>query len=66
VIEVNKRVGGPYPPLEFLTRSNLTRLLQQNLQNLKRLLLQSDLGPVAAQFSGVLIQFELPEPDDGT
>jgi hypothetical protein len=55
VVEVNKRVGGPYPPLKFLTRGNFTELLQQDLQNLKWLFLQPDLGPVAAQFSSVLI-----------
>jgi hypothetical protein len=47
VVEVNKRVGGPYPPLKFLTRGNFTGLLQQDLQNLKWLFLKPDLGPVA-------------------
>jgi hypothetical protein len=66
VVEVDERVGRPDPLLQFLARNYFARSLQQNLQELKGLLLESHLRSVLTQFSCILIQFELSEPDDGS
>jgi hypothetical protein len=61
VVEVNERVRGPDPFLQFLAWDYFSRLFQKNLENLKGLLLEPDLRARAAEFSCVLIQFEIPE-----
>jgi hypothetical protein len=48
VIEVNKRVAGPYPLSQFLALDYLARLFQKNVKNLKRLFLEPDFVAIPA------------------
>ena len=61
VVEIHEGVGTPYPLTQLLARHYFARLFQQDLQDLKRLLLQGDLDSLPGQFSGFFIQFERPE-----
>ncbi len=49
MIEIDKRIRRPERRPKLLARHNLARILEQNRQHLKRLLLQLDLLPVFAQ-----------------
>jgi len=64
VIKVNEGIRGPHPLPQFFPRNQFARLFEQNLQELERLLLQSDPDSVLVQFSGVLVEFERPEAND--
>jgi hypothetical protein len=66
VVKIHESVGRPNPLSQVFPRNHVAGVFQQDLQNLERLFLQPDLGPVAPQFSRILIQFELSEPDDGS
>ncbi|MGB2836464.1 MAG: hypothetical protein WBC30_12625, partial [Candidatus Sulfotelmatobacter sp.] len=49
---------------QFLARHHIAGALQQQGQNLKRLLLQAKLGAVLAQFASGKIEFENTKPRD--
>jgi len=61
VVEIDKSVGGPKAGAELLAGDHLTRILQQDGQDLKRLLLDLDLLAVLAQFGGGKIGLENTE-----
>jgi hypothetical protein len=65
VVKVDERVRGPDALLELLTRYQLAWLFQENLKDLKWLFLEPDSAAVLAKASRILVQFEVPEPDDG-
>jgi len=58
VVKIYERLRGPNSLLQFFPANHRTRVLQQNLEDLERLFLQSDPGSVLAQLSSLLVQFE--------
>src|SRR6266446_4195607 len=58
MVKIDKGVGGPDSLLQFFAGDDLTRLFQQDLQNLKRLFLELELDPFLTQFSGPKVYFE--------
>jgi hypothetical protein len=63
-VEAPKRIGGPNRLAQFLPRHDFPRVLEQQRQHSKWLLLQSDPRPVLAQLARANIDFERSEPDD--
>jgi hypothetical protein len=63
VVEIDEGVGGPYPLLQLLTGYQLSGLFQEDLKDSEGLFLQADFCPITTQFSRVLVQFELSEPN---
>ena len=63
VVEVDEGVRRPDFALQFLAAYDLARSPDQNLQDLQRLILQFELGPVATQFSRGDIKFKFAEAD---
>ena len=60
-IEVDESVRGPEPGLQFFAGHDLARTLQKYSEHLKGLLVQFDLHPGLAQFTGLQINFEESE-----
>ena len=58
VVEVYEGIRGPEPLLQILARYDLADVLDQHGQNLKRLLLNSDLQSVLSEFAGTEIKLE--------
>ena len=58
MIEIYESVGRPEFGAEVLAADDLARTFEQNGENLKRLLLQLDLGSVAKQFARPQVRFE--------
>ena len=50
--------------LEFFSRANLSRIFQQQRQDLGSLRLQLDLKPVLPQLTGLRVEFEDSEAND--
>jgi hypothetical protein len=63
VVEINVRVCRPQAPAEFFPRYYFTRMLQQNREDLKWLLLKADAGSVATQLARFHIHFKNTELD---
>jgi hypothetical protein len=61
-VEIDKRVGGPKRPPQFLPRHDLARMFEQHRQDLKRLLVKLDSAAVPVQLTGTQIGFEDSEP----
>jgi hypothetical protein len=61
VIEVDKGVGGPKALPQFFAVHHVARMLQQELQDLQRLLLQLHPDAMLPQFSGDRIYLERTE-----
>jgi hypothetical protein len=62
-IEIDKRVGRPELFLEFVARYNFARVCQQEQENLERLVPESDLQTLPAQFARMQIDFEYTKAD---
>jgi hypothetical protein len=63
VLVLDNRAVRPQHADDLIMRDQFAGAFQQQLQNLKRLLLQLDLGTVAAQFTGLEVEFEHPKAD---
>ena len=63
MLELDERVGRPERVLHFLAGDDLTRMPQQQRENLKGLVLERRLPPALAQFSTGKIRFEYSEAD---
>jgi hypothetical protein len=61
MVEINEGIGLPDSFSKFIALHHLSRLFEQNLQDLQGLLLQSNPGSVTAKFSRFLIQLEGPK-----
>jgi len=61
LFEVNKRIRGPDPLLQFLACDDLTGMLQQHLQEEEWLFLKFDLDTLSSQLSGTLVNLKEPE-----
>jgi hypothetical protein len=61
MVEIHKSVGGPKTLSQFLAGHYVTRMLQQELQDLQRLLLQLNPDPLLAQLPGNVIYLERTE-----
>jgi hypothetical protein len=64
VVEVNKRIIGPQPALEFLAGDQFAGALQQRDQYLQGLFLQPDLYALLAKLPRPEINFENSEAKD--
>src|SRR5438034_2270355 len=64
VVEVDERVRGPELVPQLLSGHHLARTLQEQGQQAKRLILQTDLASLPAQLSGREVDFEGPEAED--
>ena len=58
MIEINERVGWPQFVAQFLARDEFSAALEEERQDLKGFLLQLDLDPILAEFSGSKVNFE--------
>jgi hypothetical protein len=63
LFKIYESVSRPDLPSQRLTAHNLAGVFQQNLQNLKWLLLKLDPHALLAQFYGFDVCFEVPEAD---
>ena len=63
VVEIDKGVGGPESGAELLACDELTRILQQDRQDLEGLILKLDLLAVFAQFGGGKISLKNAKAD---
>jgi len=61
VIEINESIGGPDFFAQIVAGDNLTGVLQQGSEHLKRLFLEPDASPVLAQLSGGQVDFKNTE-----
>ncbi len=64
MFEVYKSVSGPKLVPQFLAGNNLSRPLQQDRQNLKRLLLETNPLSALAQLSGGEVDLKDAEAND--
>ena len=64
VVEIHEGVGGPEFLAQLLASHHVASALQQQSQNLKRLLLQTKLGAVLAQFAGGEVELEYSKARD--
>src|SRR5712692_7873593 len=60
-VEVHEGIRRPELLLEFFSRDDLTRMLQQQRQDVKRLVLKLDLQAVLAQLARTQIELECAE-----
>ena len=58
MIEINDGIGRPDRFAQVVARDDLTCVLQERGEDLKRLFLQPDASPVLAQFSGGQVRFK--------
>jgi hypothetical protein len=58
VVEIHEGVGRPEFLAQLLARYNIASALQEQGENLKRLLLQTKPGAVLAQFAGGEVELE--------
>jgi hypothetical protein len=65
VIEVDKDVGGPEALAEFVAGDDLTGALEEDGQELQRLLGQGEFGPVPAELAGLEIELKEAKVNDG-
>src|SRR5262252_2169403 len=63
LLKIYESVGRPDLPSQRLTAHNFAGVFQQNLQDLKWLLLKLDPQALLAQFYGFDVCFEVPEAD---
>ena len=63
MVEIDKGVGGPKGGAELLACDELTRILQQDRQDLEGLILKLDLLAVFAQFGGGKISLKNAKAD---
>src|SRR5262245_24700094 len=63
LLKIYESVGRPDLPSQRLTAHNFTGVFQQNLQNLKWLLLKLDPQSLLPQFYGFDVCFKVPEAD---
>jgi len=63
-MEIHKRIGGPNHLAQLFTCHHFARVLQEQRQDSKWLLLKPGLPPVLTQLAGAKIQFERPEAND--
>jgi hypothetical protein len=63
VIEVTKILGRPYPGLQLVACDHVARVLQQNLQHLKGLLLELDTASRFTHLSGMEISLKRSKPN---
>ena len=61
LFEVNKRIRGPDPLLQFIACDYLTAMLQQHLQEEEGLILKFDLNALFSQLPGTLVNLKEPE-----
>jgi hypothetical protein len=61
MIEIDKRIRGPDFFAQLVACNDLTGILQQGNEHLKRLFLEPYAGAVLAQFSGVQVDFKNAE-----
>ena len=63
VVEVDERATRPEPLAQLFTRDQVARSLQQQREDLERLLLKPDADASLPQLAGLQIQLEDSEPD---
>src|SRR5439155_18180213 len=63
VVEIDEGLGRPQPVAKLFPGHRLTRPLEQHRQNLKRLLLESELHAVLPQLAGSKIDLEHAETE---
>ena len=63
-LKIHERVLRPQPRAELLSRHHRARFLDQRPQDLQRLGLQFDADALLAQFTGIDLELEHPEPDE--
>jgi ribosomal protein S15P/S13E len=63
LIKVNEGVSRPDSLPQFVAANQLTRLFQQDLQNLKGLVLELDLDTLLAQLCSLEVHFERHKAD---
>ena len=61
LVEIDERIRGPQSLLQFIPRDQLPGMLQQNVENLKRLSLKRPSVAVAAELCGFEVESELAE-----
>src|SRR6516164_6106868 len=64
MLEINKGVGRPKPPVQLLTVNHASGTLQQDHQNLKRLTLQPDFYVIPVELAFFEVHRKLPEPQN--
>jgi hypothetical protein len=64
VVEIHKGVSWPEPAAQLFPGNDFTGTLEEQSQDLERLLLKSHLNAVPAEFTGTEIHFEDAEADD--
>jgi hypothetical protein len=64
VVEVHKGVGRPKTAVQFLSRNDFTRTLQEHGQDLERLLLKPYFDAIAAKLSSTQVGFKGSKADE--
>ena len=64
MVEVNESVGRPEALAQFLSRDNHSRSFQQDRQNAKWLVLQTQTTSIFAKLTGIKVGFENSETQD--
>ena len=62
LLEVDESIGRPQPLPQLVARHHLAGMLQEQEENLKRLLLEADPGALPPQLSGPNVHIEHAEP----
>ena len=61
MIKINECVTGPQSLAQLFAAHNFARMLHQDEQNLKRLLLKANLGAIPTQLTSLCVQLENAE-----
>ena len=64
MVEVDERILGPQTLLNFLAGDDVAGALEQESENLKRLLLQSNADTAFAELAGAHVELEVLKSDD--